>query len=196
MKKCKRCGQIKPFDEFYNSPITLDRKAVNCIPCSAIMSHEWYMKNKEKRLAKGKEWRENNSERIIELNKKWYEVNKQKKLRQNREYEIKRMAKDPSYRLLKNLRHRINDFIDGSVKSAKTLDLLGCPYDFFMKYMEEQFRDGMTWKNYGKLWHVDHIIPCSNFDLLLIDEQKKCFHYSNLQPLLAKENMAKSNKIN
>lgn len=44
-------------------------------------------------------------------------------------------------------------------------------------------------------WHVDHIIPCSSFDLTDIKQQKICFHYTNLQPLWAIDNLKKSNKI-
>ena len=55
----------------------------------------------------------------------------------------------------------------------------------------------MSWFNYGVFgWHMDHIIPCSKFDLSRLDEQRKCFHFSNLQPMWAKENIKKSNKIN
>jgi len=49
----------------------------------------------------------------------------------------------------------------------------------------------MTWKNYGE-WHVDHIKPCAKFNLIIDKEQKRCFHYSNLQPLWAKDNIKKS----
>ena len=52
----------------------------------------------------------------------------------------------------------------------------------------------MSFKNYGK-WHIDHIIPCSKFDLTKRDEQLKAFHYTNLQPLWANENFKKSNKL-
>jgi hypothetical protein len=51
----------------------------------------------------------------------------------------------------------------------------------------------MSWENYGK-WHIDHIIPCSSFNLSLPEEQRNCFHYSNLQPLWAKDNIFKANK--
>lgn len=54
----------------------------------------------------------------------------------------------------------------------------------------------MSWDNYGyRGWHIDHIKPCSSFNLSDIKEQKKCFHYSNMQPLWWKDNIAKSNKV-
>ena len=51
----------------------------------------------------------------------------------------------------------------------------------------------MSWGNYGK-WHVDHIRPCASFNLVNEEEQKKCFHYTNLQPLWAKDNLSKGSK--
>jgi hypothetical protein len=54
----------------------------------------------------------------------------------------------------------------------------------------------MTWDNYGKKgWHVDYILPCASFDLTKEEEQKKCFHYTNLQPLWWLDNIKKSDKI-
>ena len=52
----------------------------------------------------------------------------------------------------------------------------------------------MNWQNYGT-WHVDHIKPVKKFDLRIEKERQKCFHYSNLQPLWAKENMKKAQII-
>jgi hypothetical protein len=74
--------------------------------------------------------------------------------------------------------------------------LLGCSINFLKKYLEDRFKEGMLWRNYGIYgWHIDHIIPCYNFDLSKLEEQNKCFHYSNLQPLWAKENWSKHTNI-
>ena len=61
-------------------------------------------------------------------------------------------------------------------------------------YLEKQFKEGMTWENYGQ-WHIDHIIPLSSFNLLDEKEVKKAIHYSNLQPLWAIDNLKKGNRI-
>jgi hypothetical protein len=72
---------------------------------------------------------------------------------------------------------------------------LGCDVITFKKYLESQFKEGMNWNNYGrKGWHIDHIRPCSNFDLSNLEQQKQCFHYTNLQPLWWKDNLIKSSK--
>jgi hypothetical protein len=50
----------------------------------------------------------------------------------------------------------------------------------------------MTWENQGQ-WHLDHIYPIS----LAKNEQEviKLNHYTNFQPLWAKDNLTKHNKI-
>lgn len=67
---------------------------------------------------------------------------------------------------------------------------LGCTVYEFVKYIEKKFKPGMTWKNI----HIDHIKPVCSFDLSTLKEQKKCFHYSNCQPLWPHENFSKGNK--
>ena len=67
---------------------------------------------------------------------------------------------------------------------------MGCSIEFLKEYLEKQFKSGMNWDNYGE-WHVDHIIPCVSFDLSDPEQQKKCFYYTNLQPLWAIENLEK-----
>jgi hypothetical protein len=60
--------------------------------------------------------------------------------------------------------------------------------------MESLFLEGMSWDNYGK-WHIDHIRPCSSFDLSDTEQQKICFNYKNLQPLWAEDNLRKGAKV-
>lgn len=73
--------------------------------------------------------------------------------------------------------------------------LTGCDWKSLREHLESQFTDGMTWINYGVHgWHIDHIKPLSAFDLTNEQEIKTAFHYSNLQPLWAAENIRKHNK--
>lgn len=77
------------------------------------------------------------------------------------------------------------------VKKETTLSLIGCSKEFLLNYLRSKYQLGMTDENYGK-WHIDHIKPCALFDLTDPEERKKCFHYTNLQPLWAIDNLLKS----
>lgn len=84
------------------------------------------------------------------------------------------------------------------IKAVTTIKLLGCDIETIRKYLESKFQDGMSWENHGKgsgKWNIDHIIPCAAFDLTKEEEQRKCFHYSNLQPLWEIDNLIKSDKL-
>ncbi len=78
--------------------------------------------------------------------------------------------------------------------SETTKQLLGCDMQFLKRHLSSKWTEGMSWENYGK-WHIDHIIPCAEFDLTNQDQRNKCFHYSNLQPLWARDNHMKSDKL-
>ena len=80
-------------------------------------------------------------------------------------------------------------------KSRSTMKLLGCSVEECWKHLESKFQPGMTRENHGK-WHIDHIIPCAAFDLRCPVQQLTCFHYSNLQPLWAEQNLSKGAKLN
>jgi hypothetical protein len=101
----------------------------------------------------------------------------------------------PAFLIKHRLRSRINRVLRGALKSAPTLKLLGCSLEQFKTHLESQFTRGMNWHNYGRAWHIDHKEPCASFDLSNPAEQRKCFHYSNLQPLGAKENRCKHARI-
>lgn len=93
-------------------------------------------------------------------------------------------------RVVENLRRRTRAVLEGTNKSASTLELIGCSPLELRSHLETQFTEGMSWDNYGK-WHVDHIKPCCSFDLTDSRQQKECFNYTNLQPLWAEDNLRK-----
>jgi hypothetical protein len=98
---------------------------------------------------------------------------------------------DIGFKITHYLRTRINRALKGNPKLETTMNLVGCSIEFLKQYLKSKFTAGMTWKNYGK-WHIDHIRPCADFDMSKPSEQRKCFHYTNLQPLWAKDNLKKN----
>jgi hypothetical protein len=98
------------------------------------------------------------------------------------------------HRLIDNVRLRVWHALKNNIKSAHTKELLGCTSEECWKHLEKQFKSDatriMTRENYGE-WEVDHIIPCSSFDLSDPEQQRKCFNYTNLQPLWKEENRKK-----
>ncbi len=80
-----------------------------------------------------------------------------------------------------------------ATKNGSLEQLLGCEWADFTAHIERQFVEGMSWGN-RHLWHIDHIKPCCAFDLTQPNEQAACFHYTNLRPLWAKDNLRKNGK--
>ncbi len=120
--------------------------------------------------------------------------------RKNRKEEIRQYIKlyrkKPEIKLRHNLQTRLYDLVKTENKSSNTLKkYIGCSYNFFLEWIERQFYDGMTMKNYGKVWHIDHCTPCSDFDFNNEKEIKKCFNWKNLRPLLKVKNLSKKDKI-
>jgi len=96
-----------------------------------------------------------------------------------------------------NLRNRIYYALSscGVCKTQASADLIGCTAEELRQHLQAQFTDGMGWDNYGRDgWHIDHIRPCASFDLADLEQQRQCFHYSNLQPLWAADNIRKGAK--
>ena len=110
------------------------------------------------------------------------------------QYHKNRRKKDNIYSLSQRTRSMISDSLrkEGYTKKSKTYEILGCSFEFLKKHLEIQFKDGMSWENRSD-WHIDHIVPLSSAK----SEAEIIFlnHYSNLQPLWAKDNIQKSNKM-
>ena len=103
---------------------------------------------------------------------------------------------DANYKVKKYIACRIRTAIKkgcGS-KNNSTAELVGCDIQSLREHLENQFQQGMSWANYGD-WHVDHRLPCAMFDLTQECEQKRCFHFSNLQPMWGHDNIVKSAQV-
>lgn len=79
-------------------------------------------------------------------------------------------------------------------KTQHTYEYIGCTYDFLRKWFEFQFTENMNWDNMGD-WHIDHVKPCSSYNLENINEINECFNWKNLRPCWASENLTKSDMI-
>jgi len=163
--------------------------------------------NKEETSKYHKQYNQDNKETIAEKKKQYWQDNKEIILEYRKQYrqdnnkiiverEKNRRQTDINFRLLGNCRSRLNHAIKGNSKSLSIKELLGCTIEHLKQHLEKQFTGGMTWDNQGFCgWHIDHIIPCSSFNMESKEEQRQCFHYTNLQPLWAEDNLRKSNKI-
>ena len=147
-----------------------------------------YGKIREEQNVYLKVWRKKNPEKINVYHKVWRKNNREKTNATTKTY----YSKNPSIRIAKNLRERIRQALKGISKSARTEKLLGCSFDYFRKYYFSLFTGDMTITDVmnGRI-HIDHIKPCASFDLTTKEEQRKCFHYTNLQPLWAVDNLSK-----
>lgn len=150
-------------------------------------------------LAKNKDdirrWRAENKEKQKVQGKLWHLNNLEKDRAARRKYKALRYATDGSFRILMCLRARMYETLKQNKKISKTSKLLGCSIAECKQHLESQFKPGMTWENHGPVWHIDHKRPCASFDLSEPSQQKECFHYTNLQPLFATENLKKQAKL-
>lgn len=181
------------------------RISVKC--CSAkCNSKKWLDKNPTKSAEYSATYRARHQGRAKDAQKKWY-ANGGKEIRrtykrtdkcksQNREYAKNKRSIDPMFKARQNLSRRLSYLCtkQGTSKAENTILLLGCTVPYLKGHIALQFSEGMSWDNYGE-WEIDHIIPCSSFDLADPQQQKKCFHYTNLQPLWKSDNRSKGAKL-
>ena len=178
--KCKEC-----FYEYKrNNPKEKEYRRIN------------YVRYREKKISYKKQYIKDNPQKIKQQRKEYNERPevREAKTKYNRDYERIRKANDPLYKFQKNIQSNISRSIRsmGYRKNSRTQDILGCDYNFLIAYLENQFKDGMSWDNYGD-WEIDHIKPMSSAkdfsDVIRLN------HYTNLQPLWKKDNRNKYNKI-
>ncbi|AFC22715.1 hypothetical protein VchM-138_0036 [Vibrio phage vB_VchM-138] len=110
-------------------------------------------------------------------------------------YNKNKYATDLDFVLITACRNMIRRMINNGVgKNKPTVDLLGYNHNNLRVHIESQFKDGMTWANYGE-WHIDHIVPVSWWISQGIDDPSIINALDNLQPLWAADNLSKGAKI-
>lgn len=173
---------------------------------------ENYRKNREQRLKNAKEYGIKNRERInkyaenyrkenVELlrirDKNYRENNREQYLFLSRRNRKKHWEENINFRISHNLRNSLRRVLKQQTqkKTHSIFKYLGCSIEEFKKHISNQFLPGMSWGNWSKdTWHIDHIKPCSHFDLSKESERYKCFNYKNQQPKWATENLSKGDR--
>lgn len=148
-----------------------------------------------------------NAERIVAYSKSRYSRKRDEIIAKDRAYRRanphiaairakRKRATDPCYAIAGRLRCRLRSSLleANATKAARTFDLVGCSPQKLVAWIEKQFLDGMTWDNRSQ-WHVDHIVPLIAFDLTCEGQQRVAFHYTNLRPLWAIDNIVKGKRI-
>ena len=157
-----------------------------------------YLKNREKRLQYFSDWQKDNRDRLNDYHKKWRTDNIDKWRQTKRDYERNRKSIDPLYKLISNFRTAIYQVLKESnvEKNRHYFDILQYTPEELIIHLESQFKDTMSWDNYGE-WHVDHKLPITSFNIEEMGDKEfmKCWALENLQPMWGEENIRKSNKI-
>ena len=209
---CVKCSVEKPLSEFR---IRKDKgyHRRECKQCARDEDKKWKLKNSEKLKAQAKKhynenkeyyaikykiWVEDNREHTRKYAKEYRKNNHEKELKRCREYQKNKYKTDINYKLRMLIGGRIRRVLNHSRtnKGNKSIELLGCSLPFLKEYIENLFQKEMSWDKFhnGEI-HIDHKIPCASFDLTDLNQQRECFHYSNLQPLWAVDNLRKGSKV-
>ena len=199
-KNCTNCGKKLEKNET-NFRYKSKKKGILtfrpvCRPCERLLTSKYSKSPAGKLMKSGANKRYALSGKKKISQQKYYDKNKKELNQKNIKRRAIRRKIDPHTKIRDNLSLRMRLALkeQNLTKRNTTADLVGCSIPHLKEYLEKKFKKGMNWKNHGRYgWHIDHIKPCSKFDLSDPTQQKQCFNYKNLQPLWAKENILKSN---
>jgi hypothetical protein len=166
---------------------------------------QYYLNNKEKVIEYQKNYEDQNKEKVKERMKQYHLNNQEKVKDRKKEYYLKSKCEHDKGKggckicniyqyLVKLQRSQVQRIIKSTTlnKTKSTIEYLDCSPEYFKEYLQKKMIDGMSFDNI----HIDHIKPVSKFNLEDPDELLKCCHYTNMQPLLAYDNIVKSDKWN
>lgn len=177
MFKCPKCNEVKDVSEFY---IRKDGyRSGYCKECTKTMVKDWVKNNREKANASWRKWRADHADQYNAQVKRYRESN-------------------PSIKLAADGRSLLTGILRGRTSSKRFLvEIVGFENrETLIGYLKSTNQTGLDFDtNYGDKLVIDHIIPCSAFDLTKPEEYKLCFHHRNLRIVTKTENASKGNKI-
>ena len=201
-KTCNKCKLTLDYSYYYKHKARKDGLQVYCKKCMTKTNANSYIEHKISRDEKSKEY--SKTEKCKEYRRNWAknkyhndEEHRQKCIKLAVDRERYLLETDPEFKLKHSLRTRFRTELKkkNCNKTNDVFTLTGCSIPFLKEHLEQQFKQGMTWDNHTTDgWHIDHIRPCCSFDLTKKEQQEECFHYSNLQPLWATDNLKKGGK--
>jgi hypothetical protein len=163
----------------------------------SMKKYESKPETKKRKSENHKKWAEQNKEHLSKYIKEYRENNVDKIRQIKRDYERNRKERDPLYKLISNFRTAIYTVLKESNvdKYGHYFDILQYTPEQLINHLELQFKDTMSWDNYGE-WHVDHKLPITHFNISEMGDEEfmRCWSLDNLQPMWGIENIRKSNK--
>lgn len=158
---------------------------------------QYYREHAEEYKNRKRQFRTDNPERERISRRKYVERNREVLNEYHRKWKATKRRSDPLYSLKMNVSRRIRyelHTLGKGRKVSRTMDYIGCSIEELKAHLESNFTAEMNWDNYGDVWHIDHRIPCSAWNLTDDFESKCCWNYRNLQPMIARDNLRKRDK--
>lgn len=186
-KKCQKCLKYKLTKYYSKDSGAPDKKYRWCKTCAYAHKVLYRKNNPNSRKVEYI----NNKEKLTKKRKEWGAKNKE----YLRKYYRKRQQENELLRIQHRLRNRFREVLMRNKKSnsKSVLKAVGCTIEFLKLHLESKFKPGMNWTNNNmKGWHIDHIVPLARAKSKL--DVIRLFHYTNLQPLWAKDNLSKGAK--
>lgn len=211
MKTCSNCHEEKDESCFRKRAESKDGLNGYCKQCVTERVKQWRINNPDKDKKNRQEWAANNLEKNNDLKKSWADSNPEK-VRESREKwiaanpdKIKEVRKNSNTKTRSTVKGRLssrisklmNDYLRRGVKGRRHWEsLLDYSVEELVRHLETRFLPGMSWDNMGK-WHIDHILPQSHFYYEAPEDKdfKACWALNNLQPLWAKDNLRKGDRL-
>lgn len=199
----KKCPHGHLAERRVDSCVCCQCNRLNCVSYKSknpdkikTYNNEYHAEHREENKIRCFLYRKTHKETIRIQNRKWVTINRKKHNQNNNARAKQRRKEDLGYKLGCYLRSRTTEAVRGNWKNGSVVKDLGCTIEELRHYIESKFQYGMTWDNWSVSgWHIDHVIPLASFNLADRTQFLKAAHYTNLQPLWAKDNLRKGNHV-